>query len=114
VEWLDAIAERFYAEHIGDDATAQMVLEAAFYWGQNDHQAKEQPSVSVGDIALLWGKRYLCSTFGWKELSDEAYAAYIAADRQVRVLTALDINTDLEGDHRHGIPPVVENGGGVG
>ena len=44
------------------------VLEKIFYYGQNDFQPKQSPSVSVGDVAVVNDKYYLCESFGWKEI----------------------------------------------
>jgi hypothetical protein len=60
-----------------DTEPVEAVLEEVFYWGQNDHQPKEQPSVSVGDIAVLNGKRYICQSMGWRGISEEEYQDYI-------------------------------------
>lgn len=52
-----------------DKATSdEQRLELVFYWGQNDFQPKQIPSVSVGDVARLDGKRWECSMLGWKEV----------------------------------------------
>ena len=41
-------------------------LDDVFYWGQNDHQEMEMPSVSMGDVAELFGRRWLCCSVGWQ------------------------------------------------
>jgi hypothetical protein len=70
-----------------DTEPVEAVLEEVFYWGQNDHQEKEQPSVSVGDIAVLNGKRYICQAAGWKEIEDKQYREYTSLSRQDRLFT---------------------------
>ena len=61
-------------------------LERVFYWGQNDHQPQDKPSVSVGDVVEKWGKYWLCVPVGWKELSESQWLNYLGmslVDRQV-------------------------------
>lgn len=45
-------------------------LNAIWYWGQNDHQPKNMPSVSAGDVIRLRGERYLIKNFGFKRLKE--------------------------------------------
>lgn len=47
-------------------AVDEEILEKVFYWGQNDFQPLQFPSVSVGDVARVNGKRYECMPIGWK------------------------------------------------
>lgn len=42
-------------------------LEAVFLWGQNDVQPQQIPSVSVGDVVRLDGKRYRVESMGFSE-----------------------------------------------
>lgn len=44
------------------------LLELVFKYGQNDFQPKNSPSVSVGDIAVVNDKYYLCEPFDWTEI----------------------------------------------
>lgn len=44
------------------------LLESVFYWGQNDFQPQEHPSVSSGDVVRIGSERYLCCTIGWEKL----------------------------------------------
>lgn len=44
-------------------------LELAFAYGQNDFQPKAFPSVSVGDVVRLGGKRYRVANCGFEELA---------------------------------------------
>ena len=43
-------------------------LEQVFFYGQNDFQPQQICSVSVGDVARLNGKRFLCASVGWQEI----------------------------------------------
>lgn len=45
-------------------------LETVFIYGQNDVQRLEQPSVSVGDVIRLYGKRYVVAPLGFRELAE--------------------------------------------
>jgi hypothetical protein len=43
-------------------------LERVFYYGQNDFQPRPMPSVSVGDVVRLGGKRWRVASFGFDEV----------------------------------------------
>ena len=70
------------AEFDGKDLMEQ--LEQVFYYGQNDFQPKEFPSVSVGDVVHLNGKKYICRMMGFAAITDEDYASHKALDRRDR------------------------------
>jgi hypothetical protein len=65
------------------------VLEKIFYWGQNDNQPQELPSVSVGDIARLGEERWLCCTVGWEKLDRDSFLEYTSMDKAERILYCL-------------------------
>jgi hypothetical protein len=65
------------------------LLEQVFHWGQNDFQPQQHPSVSVGDVAEVDGKFYLCKAMGWKELDKLDLIAYRAIPRRDRAFHAL-------------------------
>lgn len=44
------------------------LLEIIMHYGQNDFQPQKIPSVSMGDIIRLDGRRFLIVTFGFTEL----------------------------------------------
>jgi len=50
--------------------TTGELLERVFYWGQNDVQSKPLPSVSVGDVVRLDGKRYQVADVGFRILKE--------------------------------------------
>lgn len=56
---------------IPDNTPKNEILEAVFHYGQNDFQPQNHCSVSVGDVAIVDGKHYLCAAIGWKELTAE-------------------------------------------
>jgi hypothetical protein len=49
------------------------LLEVVFYWGQNDFQPQQHPSVSAGDVVRIGDDRYLCRGVGWKKLEQAEY-----------------------------------------
>lgn len=49
-------------EVVSDD---MQLLESIFKWGQNDFQPRQCCSVSMGDVAEIDGKFYICQSFGW-------------------------------------------------
>lgn len=71
------------------DKILKAVLEGVFYWGQNEHQPQDKYSVSMGDVAELWGKHYLCRSGGWKEMSEEELEAWKRLDVSQRQLSLL-------------------------
>lgn len=61
------------------------ILPEVFFWGQNDHQEQPKPSVSMGDVAELWGKYWLCCSVGWKELSRDEWLNYLGMSNLERM-----------------------------
>lgn len=50
------------------------VLGMAFEYGQNEFQPRQMPSVSVGDVVELGGRRFfMVMPMGFKEISKKAY-----------------------------------------
>ena len=67
------------------------LLDQVFYYGQNDFQPRQLPSVSVGDVIYLNDKKFLIKGTGFKELSDEEYEAFCnipQRDRNFAAMTA--------------------------
>jgi hypothetical protein len=86
-------------KHVGPDAEAgkiNFILERVFFYGQNDHQPQELPSVSMGDVAELWGKHYLCCSWGWKELSEQEYQDYLKLTREQRMGVYMSLSSLAE------------------
>ena len=57
-------------------ASIEELLEKIFYWGQNDNRMTAYYSVSVGDVAHVDGKTYLCLANGWREIKPRSLEAY--------------------------------------
>lgn len=55
------------------------LLEVVFYWGQNDFQPQNHPSVSAGDVVRIGNDKWLCSGVGWKLLDEAQYENILAA-----------------------------------
>ena len=53
------------------------ILETVYKYGQNEIQAKDCPSVSMGDIILLEGKKFLVRITGFQSLTDETYNGHV-------------------------------------
>lgn len=45
-------------------------LELVFHYGQNEVQSRPFPSVSVGDVIRLHGRRYVVGPVGFRRLDD--------------------------------------------
>jgi hypothetical protein len=68
------------------------LLDRVFYYGQNDFQPmKDCYSVSVGDVAHMRGRFWLCQSVGWRELTNEEYFIYEASDRHSRADIAREL-----------------------
>lgn len=48
-------------------------LDLIFYFGQNDFQPQELPSVSMGDVIRFKGDRYLILSLGFRKLKDSEF-----------------------------------------
>lgn len=60
------------------------VLEKVYHYGQNDVQPQECCSVSMGDVAEVNGKLYICQSAGWAKISTEDFNEYASLDRRAR------------------------------
>lgn len=60
------------------------VLESVFYWGQNDSQPQDHPSVSVGDVIRCRGENWMVAGIGFKRLDEEQMTRYRLLDRRDR------------------------------
>jgi|ETNvirnome_2_300_1030623.scaffolds.fasta_scaffold57134_1 hypothetical protein len=60
------------------------LLELIFHCGQNEIQARKCCSVSMGDVAEVDGKTYICQTAGWTEISAADLAEYKLIERRDR------------------------------
>ena len=51
----------------------QILLEGIYFWGQNDHQSQDMPSVSVGDVIEVEGSYHEVKPTGFREVSQEEF-----------------------------------------
>jgi len=56
-----------------DESGHMEILELVFKYGQNDFQPRQCPSVSVGDVAQIDGKYYVCSGVGWRSVTKSEF-----------------------------------------
>lgn len=69
---------------------AIVTLDQVFHYGQNDFQnVPGRYSVSVGDIILLKGERWVIAPIGFTKLTEQAYQEYIKIPRRDRTLSTL-------------------------
>ena len=69
------------AEVVSDDME---LLGSIWIWGQNEKQSRNCCSVSMGDVAEIDRKFYICQSSGWKEITPaelEEYKAIPQIDR---------------------------------
>lgn len=59
-------------------------LEIIFYWGQNDFQPQNHPSVSEGDVVEYNNKFYMCLGIGFTEISEQDLIEYESLKREDR------------------------------
>lgn len=71
-----------------DRETADGILDAVYYFGQNDFQQRLCPSVSMGDvIELPDGSLHIVRACGFGPMSRAEFAAYKALPRRDRVFS---------------------------
>jgi hypothetical protein len=73
------------------DLTGDDLLEQIYWFGQNDMQPQQHPSVSMGDVIELDSKYYLVMTEGFKELSTEKLAEYMSLEQRDRHFSAFQL-----------------------
>jgi hypothetical protein len=56
------------------------LLNKVFEFGQNDFQPQEMCSVSTGDVIVYQDKYYRVAMFGFEELTQEQYDAYLKVE----------------------------------
>ena len=70
----------------GWDEDPNRVLDSVFYYGQNDFQPRNQPSVSAGDVIRWKDNKYLVAGMGFKQLTDEQLNQYRALSTDDRFI----------------------------
>lgn len=73
------------ADKCPESVSESVLLEMVFHFGQNDFQPLPIPSVSVGDVVLLNGARFLCRMSGWKELNEADYQSHVSRNYRYMV-----------------------------
>ena len=81
-EWENPRKVAVPSEEVVSDT--MKLLEAIYIWGQNENQPRECCSVSMGDVAEVDGKFYICQSIGWKEISKDELAEYKAIPQRDR------------------------------
>lgn len=62
----------------------EMDLEKVYYYGQNDFQPQQHPSVSKGDVVTIGEDRWLCESLGFRKLTESEYEEYTDTPRRDR------------------------------
>lgn len=65
-------------------AHVERLLNLVFYWGQNDFQPMDIPSVSVGDVIIWSEKTYRVACVGFEKLTIQEYTQYLRLDSNDR------------------------------
>jgi hypothetical protein len=65
-----------------DKEALDEILDNVFKYGQNDFQAKDAPSVSVGDVIQLKDRYFMVMGIGFKEISKEEFDRLIPPTSQ--------------------------------
>ena len=60
-------------------------LDNVYHYGQNDVQPLQHPSVSVGDVINMNGRKFVIMAFGFRDLSEDEYEKYLATPRRNRI-----------------------------
>jgi hypothetical protein len=83
-----------WSEIIGD--RSDNILGIVFYYGQNDFQPQNHPSVSAGDVIRWNGEHYLVASVGFMKLTNEQMENYRSIERRERTLARWKIEADEE------------------
>jgi hypothetical protein len=75
-------------DHLVINDTTEM-LETVFYYGQNDFQPVQHPSVSMGDVIRMGNDRYLVCHMGFRQLTPVEYACYTRLAQRDRHISPL-------------------------
>lgn len=77
----------------GWEENPENILESVFYYGQNDFQPQEHPSVSAGDVVRWKDENYLVAGMGFRKLTNEQLETYRSLDQNDRFLGRCQIET---------------------
>jgi hypothetical protein len=78
-------------EHIKNKQTFE-ILEKVFYYGQNDFQPQELPSVSAGDVIRFKDERFMVLSLGFRKLKENEY---------INTRPKLEDVFQIQGGHNH-------------
>lgn len=71
------------------NAPIAKTLAEVYRLGQNEFQPQRHPSVSMGDVAVIDGKNYLCVRVGWRLLTDDEFDRHLLTPRIERSFSDL-------------------------
>jgi len=69
----------------------EVILDSIFYYGQNDFQSQQMPSVSAGDVIFLDDEIFMIMAFGFKKITPLEYAQYVKMSPDDRYKVPMDI-----------------------
>jgi len=72
--------------NLPDEVQEDRILDAVFYYGQNDFQPQNHPSVSAGDVIRWNNENHLVAGVGFKKITDEQLNTYRNLDRNDRFI----------------------------
>lgn len=83
--------------HIPDHSDVAHIFDAVFYYGQNDFQPQNHPSVSAGDVVRWNGENYLVATMGFRKLTEEQLNNYRSLDQSRRLAGRYELEIRTNG-----------------
>lgn len=72
------------AERMEKCTSVDSILDAVFYYGQNDFQPQQMPSVSCGDVIFIEDEIWMVKAFGFQKITPLAYAKYVKTPKADR------------------------------
>jgi hypothetical protein len=64
--------------------TIEQQLDEIYYYGQNEFQPQQHPSVSMGDVIEYSGDYWLVCGIGFRKMTQAGYIKYLGVDRRDR------------------------------
>lgn len=72
------------------------LLDAIYYYGQNDFQPKNCPSLSVADVIEVDDDKYLICSFGFRKLNEQEYQELLSFNQRDRQFCDLTLNDNVK------------------